>query len=237
MTPEQAKAELLSNPERFLKHYPINIAGANVLHAPRAVNSLTFFLYKRPSSEVAGDKTGHWGATRPGNIVSGHTHQISSWKITTVPAPAGTPFETIQASSIPMLVYDASAALPMDVTQLDSYWLDASSTDGIMVTGQLSGCCFCWLDRWPGLWCTHIKPTGRISGEALHEKLRTHGRFAPEHLQWLETFGRADYLGAVATVIGVRRLGSWKLFAQTSTDGHQTITAAYRLFPGPKMRL
>src|SRR5262249_19384218 len=145
-----------------------------------------------------------------------------------------------QAHVVPMVNYnsDIYGCLNLHgvVNTMPYYALDGGG-DGLMVTGELSGCCFCWLPQGGLLWCIHVQPEEGIDSIALQNSLRVNGRFAYAPGSVLSTYGRHDYPGARASVIGVRRHGNWRLFAQTTNNSFNTITGAYIIYPGPVRRL
>ena len=234
MTPLQGLNELLLHPDHFIKYYPLSVAGWTGAHAPNAVNTHPFVLYKRdplaPGSMPSG-KVGHHGAMRPNSVLPFMTHEISSWAIDDQ-ANGGVPVQGFTGHSVPMVTDNAANAL--NKAALASYQLDG--TADVMITGQLSGCCFCWLPVGTTLLCTHIRPAPGSSGVILHNSLHSGGRFANHATQPLYTFGRNDY-PSHATVIGVRLAGAWRLYAQLSTDHNRTNAQVMRLHPGPRIVL
>ena len=236
MNAQRAVHQLLHDPDYFLKHYPVITAGANVAHVANQANIMQFWLSKRdplvpgamPSANV-----GHYGATRPGRILSSRIHEISSFQIITFATP-GADTQQINAHSVPMIPYNHNA--PINLQQLAPYFLDGAS-DGVMITGQLSGCCFCWLPVGAQLWCTHIRPLNPPNfGVQLQNLLHMGGRFNGHVLAPLGTFGRNEY-PQHATVIGVRLHGNWRLYAQVSNDQNRTNALVYRFYPGARVVL
>lgn len=141
MTPTAALQRLRTDPHYFLRHCPINCAGANVPHHPNTANQFPFHIRKR-DNQMQGEKLGHVGATRPvrGPLsLLNVTVEISSFRIGHGGAAAAAPFN---AASVPMLYYDDLHNPPAhNINAMGAYLLD--NTDDIMITGQLSGCCFC----------------------------------------------------------------------------------------------
>jgi hypothetical protein len=107
----------------------------------------------------------------------------------------------------------------------------------------LSGCCFAWCETGGNLRCVHVLPHGNlptgvaITGGVLQTDLGANGRFQGMPGQVLSTFGFLDYGVRRASVIGVRTIGSWKLYAQISFDSFNTITEVWQLHPGPRRQL
>lgn len=244
MTPAEALAELRTNPETFLKYYPVKCFGSPAPTAG-AANTTHYYLDKQDAemlplkpgdTEIKYGKAGHRGATRPGRVF-GRPKNISSFNLK--PMMSATAAAT-NALVVPMVNYDSDIYgcpnLNGDVTNMPHYVLDGTG-DGLMVTGQLTGCCFSWIVSGNDLWCTHVQPKDGISSAELQVELRHGGRFAAAPTTPLHTFGRPEYPSGFASVIGVRSGGTWSLYAQVSSDGLRTIASAYRLYPGPKAAL
>lgn len=237
MKSSQAVRDLFADPAYFLKYYPVKSAGARHPNAGQA-HCVQYHLGKQD-----GDTPGHVGATRPGRVLGSlWTHEISSFRLAEQSFMAGVNPTGVQGLVVPMVNYNSDADrcpnLSGDVTKMPHYVVDNSAN--LMVTGELSGCTFVWLERGDGatLWATHVRPTGLTGGE-LHKKIKDEGRFDADTATRLSTFGRMDYPDQRerATVIGVRVHGKWKLFAQISDDGLKTITGAFQLHPGEQRRL
>lgn len=225
MDADEAFDELLSRPGRFLKHHPVNPAGAGGAHAAGMANLRQFRLYKRDANvpgPAPSGKPAHFGATRGRGLA---TREVSSFLVTTVPAAGNVTERPFHALSVPLRRYN-----DVDVAALDHYVVDGQG-DGVMVTGQLSGCTFAWLPIGTSLLCIHVQPVG-IGALGLHNRLNTNGRFAAHPRKPLHTYGRNDY-PQYANVVGVRKRGRWRLYAQHSSDQFRTITAARRIHPGP----
>lgn len=160
MTDAQALHKLRTAPGYFLKHYPINPAGATLGILPNQANPAQFKIYK-PNNP--GGKLGHLGATRPGTVLPFLIHDISSFTI--APAANVPPFyggAQFTALVVPMAYWDQ---IPLnlgapDVGALDGYLLDGGAD--VMITGQLSNCCFRFVVNGAGLACTHRNPRGPL---------------------------------------------------------------------------
>jgi hypothetical protein len=231
-----AVTALTNRPASFLRHYPVKCAGGL---APNQ-NVATTIAYRmiKPTAMGAHTKEGHRGATRPGVFGIG-TRDISSFKLEPGGAQAGA--GTIaQAHVVPMVNYSGNAYGCFDLQggtgAMPHYVLDGTG-DGLMVTGGLSNCCFAWLQQGAELWCIHVQPGGDLNPIQLQNRLVTNGRFAAAPGQSLATFGRSDYPGGTASVIGVREGGVWNLYAQKSNDSFSTLSEAYRIHPGLAVRL
>src|SRR5262245_2516008 len=220
-----ARARLLAHPEEFLRYYPVQCAGASAPNQ-NAVNLRQYHINKHPD--------GHRGATRPGFL--GIRLNIASFMLQNFPTVNGASIN--QAHVVPMVNYNSNLYncpnLNGNINAMPYYQLDGAG-NGLMVTGELSGCCFCWLLQGGGLWCIHVQPKDGIDAVALQDALRAQGQFALAPGRALGTYGRRDYpnLATRASVIGVRRAGNWNLFAQTSNDSFRTVSGAYRIYPAP----
>lgn len=228
-----ARRKLLTTPSDFLKYYPVKCAGTDA-PIPNAANLCQYHINKLGANNalLPGEVLGHYGAIRIGFF--GHQHQISSFKLE--PQAVGVGAAVInEAHVVPMVNYNSDLYgcpnLHGVINGMPHYVLDGTG-DGLMVTGELSGCCFCWIQHGNDLWCIHVQPAEGINGADLHTALAHTGRFAAAPDVALSTFGRNDYPGARASVIGVRKNGRWKLYAQTSTDSFHTLTGAFKIHPG-----
>jgi len=124
--------------------------------------------------------------------------------------------------------------LHANIGAMDHYVVDGGAN--YMTTGLLTGCCFVMLPVAGGFWCVHIRPEG-IDAVTLQNDIEDHGHFAGAPGQAVSAFGRKDYGGAYAIVIGVNAPAGWKFYAQTSLDTFKTVAAAWRIQPGPPVRL
>ena len=232
-----ALAKLRNHPADFLKHYPVKCAGSTAPNQ-NAVNFRQYNLnkYGGDMPTPTGQVTGHRGATRPG--LFGHQRQIATFKLE--PGPTVNGANIPQAHVVPMVNHNSAIYgclnLNGNITAMPYYCLDATG-DGIMVTGELSNCVFCWAVQGADLWCIHVQPVGGITPVALQLALSTNGRFAAAPHAPLATFGRGQYPTGRASVIGVRSGGTWSLYAQTSQDSFSTLGGGYRIYPGATVRL
>lgn len=237
MNTAEARNALINNPSNFLKYYPLKCAGTNA-PLPNAVNTHPYYIHKLHGDDGAS----HLGATRPGPF--GHRRQISTFKLNTMQMHPGTLIP--QAHVVPMVNYNSNIYgapnLAGNLAGMPHYVLDGSG-DGLMVTGELSNCCFCWITQGANLWCIHVQPVGPkpdgtpMDAVVLQNTLALHGHFAAAPATSLSTFGRNDYPGR-ASVVGVRQGGAWHLYAQTVADHtFSSVHAAYQIHPGAVRRL
>ncbi|KAB7648427.1 hypothetical protein [Polymorphobacter fuscus] len=225
---------LLGRPAHFLKYYPVKCAGSSA-PVQNAANTKAYRIVKRDGA--LGQKAGHRGATRPG--IFGTTLNISSFKLE--PGGAAVGAGTVaQAHVVPMVNHNSTIYGCFDLqgvtNAMPNYVLDAGG-DGLMVTGELSNCCFAWVQQGNDLWCTHVQPVGGITPGNLQTELSTTGSFAGLPGTALSTFGRNQYPGGRASIIGVREGGVWNLYAQKTDTSFDTLTESWRIHPGPAVRL
>jgi len=232
MHPQKALQSLRENPRYFLKYYPLSVAGATEHHAPNARNPFNFVWYKRTSA-VAGGKESHEGATRPVRFLPKATVNISSFRIGRIQLDANTENHHFQALSVPMVYYDTITTPPGGINTMDAYLLDNGGAEDVMITGQLSNCCFCITPYAGGLACVHVNQRGHPSAAlGLQNTLSHNGQFA-NFPGALTLFGRHNY-PMQATVIGVRGAAGWEIFAQFSSDSHKTLSlGSVQIYPGP----
>jgi hypothetical protein len=250
VTPAEAAGEMLTDTDYFFKYYPVKMFGGAAPWVPNAENIKGYHVCRAAgAADAQGNvsKVGHFGATRPGKIFSCRTHNISSFQM----RPNGQHLVTAQQSAIlntcgvPMVNYNSDAYgglnLHGNIAALDYYVAGAGGN--YLTTGQLSGCCFAWCETAGDLRCVHILPHGNlptwaaITGGVLQTNLQNTGGFQGMPGQALSTFGFLDYGVRRASVIGVRTVGSWKLYAQISSDSFNTITEVWQIHPAPRRQL
>lgn len=225
LTPADAHARLLSNPEDFLKRFPIKMfgTGANtpsgeshyaiVNRDPRPLE-----VSKRPSS-VFGKVILHDTESfdiKPASLLgpNDHGHQF-------------------QAHSIHM---DEGAAA------MNPYRLDANGPS-IMVTGELSGCSIVMRPvQGGGVDIAHVKPrptqagqnggpsTPAQTGQELYDELK--GTHSDAKIYGASgTSGQYDSADRRVSLIGVRTHGQWSLFAQKVNSTDRRIRSVHQIFP------
>ena len=250
MTPAEAAANMLADTDYFFKYYPVKMFGGAAPWVPNAENIKGYHVCRAagaadPQGNVG--KVGHFGATRPGKIFGCRTHNISSFQM----RPNGQENYASQHSpmvntcGVPMVNYNSDAYgglnLHGNIAAMDYYVAGAGGN--YLTTGGLSGCCFAWCETGGNLRCVHILPHGNlptgaaITGDVLQTDLGATGRFQGMPGQVLSTFGFLDYGVRRASVIGVRTIGSWKLYAQISIDGFNRITEVWQIHPGPRRQI
>jgi len=243
MTPDEALQEMRTNPDYFFKHYPVRMEGATGSWMADAQNLRPYKLGRLMAGQtrnaVTATRNGHFGARRPGRILgSWRMHEISSFRMEPARDVQRVPTErsqTFTAEAVPMIDFNGPAGgnnLYGNVTNMNFY--EAGRGSDFMVTGQLSGCCFAWCNQGGVLRCAHIQPfpLTAITGVALQTLIETTGRFRRMPHATLTTFGKRETQRNTASVIGVRARGQLHLYAQTSSNGFNTINGAWRLYPG-----
>lgn len=229
-----AAGKMLTEPDKFFKYYPVQMAGGAGPWINNSANLKIFRLAKKNAGTLGTahgqqSKEGHYGASRPGFL---HTKDISSFKMDqSVQAGCSGALNT---HGVPMVNYNSNIYgaqnLGGNITNMPHFTCGGGAN--YMTTGLLTGCCFAWLQQGADLWCIHVQPKDNITGVQLHNAINTNGRFNGAATSPLSTFGHNDYIGSYAVVIGVKSAGVWKLYAQTSSDQFRTITRAKRLHPG-----
>jgi hypothetical protein len=111
-----------------------------------------------------------------------------------------------------------------------------------LITGVLSGCSIALLEEGGSLTLAHISP-GDVhgQGEQLQDTLVSTGRFEGKPgLPFTAVYGKNDYAGSVAHLLGVRRKKVWEIYAQEvrGTFGGMHVAAVKRIGlvargPGP----
>jgi hypothetical protein len=185
INPLQAWTQLTTHPKTFLSHYPVRSFGANV---PSGVEWCTIGVIgaSRRPGEVLG--TARWHAT---DLLRLDVEQNGI-----VPP---NPNHRFQAHYVRM---NQSNVDPIHLHRID--W----SGPDLMVTGQLSGCSFCIRDAGGGdIEVAHLQPNGETAVQ-LHGRMLGRGFSA--------VYGANQYDGAtrVTSIVGVRRQGRWKIYAQ-----------------------
>lgn len=119
----------------------------------------------------------------------------------------------------------------IDVTGLVALNVLNQGGPDIMVTGLLNGCTFCMQNTDNGVAMTHIRPVGGTDAVKLQTEVATRGRFAGSGMS-MQTFGMAtEYSGREdATIIGIRKAGSWRVYAQIHERMAQEISRVVKIF-------
>lgn len=104
----------------------------------------------------------------------------------------------------------------------------------LMITTKLTGCSFLVRTTPAGeIQCAHVQPAQNQSGQELRQVLsenhagayeRLYGRFAKSNEK-----GYVD--GEASTVIGVRRNGAWKIYAQRLVHQQNMMKVVQRIYP------
>jgi len=208
--PITAYNELLAHPKTFLSKYPIRIAGSDV---PSSV--VQYYIYNWDFGR----------SKRPDSVLRTlYMHDTEAFRIDAC-TPTGHPF---RAHSIEMVQSNIT-------TGISFYTLPNTGGPDIMVTGVLSGCTFL-VDAGPApgsIMCAHLQPNGE-TGAMLNARLlglhaAVYGRNNYGHLHDPANPGSFD---RSVTIVGVRRNGQWKVYAQ-KLDGFASwsVRSAHRIYP------
>lgn len=202
---------LLASPVQFLKRFPVRIYGDT--GASRPVNYT--MLNRNPGN-----------SKRPGFLLG--TLNMHDTEVLEIRAPgamaavAGAGGSVFNAHSIHM---DAGSA------NMNFYPLDGTGP-AVMVTGQLSGCSFVMQPAGAGqVNVAHVQPQGQ-TGAALQGTL-ANGLANAQVYGAAGTTGNYDSADRVASVIGVRIGGQWRIYAQKQDagSGDYRIKSVYQIYP------
>ncbi len=212
--PALALQNLLEHPRRFLERHPLRIAGTQ---DPSGV--LDYFMDAwAPNPHPNGP------LQRPGTVLGTWRNQNAvGFQIN--PGRVHANGARFRAHSVQMVDVD-------DVNQLVHNPYVIHGGPNIMVTGRLTGCTFTVDDLGNGdIACAHLRPAGDAS-VALHD--------AALQLGVSRAYGRRDYEHEVpgggydrsVTIVGVRRNGQWKIYAQQA-DMMRTysVVSVHRIWP------
>jgi hypothetical protein len=211
INPAAAVGILLASPVQFLKRFPVRIFGD--MGASRPVTYT--MLNRNPGA-----------SKRPGFVLG--TMNMHDTEVLEIRSPAamaaaaGAGGSVFNAHSIHM---DAGSA------GMNFYLLDGTGP-AIMVTGQLSGCSFVMLPAGAGhVNVAHVQPQGQ-TGAALQGTL-ANGLPNAQIYGAAGTTGNYDSSDRVASVIGVRIAGQWRIYAQKQDagSGDYRIRSVYQIYP------
>ena len=218
----------MSNPEDFLKKFPIKMFGTGA-NTPSGENG--FAIVNRDQRPQEAPKLLSLA------FVKRLLNNTESFDIK--PTPYLGPNEVghqFQAHSIRM---DVGAAA------MNSYRLDTTGPS-IMVTGELSGCSIVMRPvEGGGLDIAHIKPrppqmgqnggpsTPAQTGQELYDELT---EAHPDAIVYgaSNAQGQYDSSNRRVSIIGVRKDGQWSLFAQKVDAENRDLKSVYRIFPSEK---
>ncbi len=162
--------------------------------------------------------------------------------------PAGA--HSFQAQNVPMQKEEKDGVTMVCIPAMGGLRLPGAGGPNIMVTGLLTACSFAYLPLPNGeLKVAHIMPSTRVSGDAADSKIATSGmslannlaasgNFAGQSGQGMKVFGSNLYQhqregGAFSacSIIGVRRMNGWALYAQIHTQQARNVVTAVQFYP------
>jgi hypothetical protein len=218
-----ALGELRSDPESFLRHYLVMIAGAagNVSGGPQR------FVMEDSGDRSAGFQTGL--AKRLGRL-----KQRPKLRIRLV---GGT--EVVRSPQIGFEAWYVGMHALDDARAARHVWLSGMGGPDIALTPQMSGCSFgvgaanTSGDRF----VSHIRPPAGVPTESTYRAMRQHGvreGARPETYGFFERGtggGEQSYGNAAnaASIVGVRSGGRWRFFAQIYNKADRTLFRVERL--------
>lgn len=208
LDPQQMLPKLRTDPKEFLRNYPT------------AINERP-----GPSAEIAA-YLHHLGNTaqspplRPGKVLG--TRRMHATAGFHIHCSAGVPAST---HALTRAVFRAHY-VEMRLSTAPVAWYPLVAGPDLLLTCKLSGCSFMVRDNVGVIECTHIKPSG-VAGSALQQHLQTTYPGAT-------VFGaHTDYDSAkhTCTIIGVRRGGQWKIYAQKQVAQLVQSLGVKRVYP------
>lgn len=153
---------------------------------------------------------------RPGSILkTNNMHDTEGFAFKTTGEPRETTVQTrvqFQAYYVPMLASN-------QVTQ----WTQIGNAADVMLTCKLTGCSFVCRVNNGVLEAAHLQPQGE-SGLQLNTRLQGNGQHAWGRLKY-------DFDSRTVSIIGVRRGGQWKIYAQKLEKGTWNILSVHRVYP------
>jgi hypothetical protein len=215
-TMEEALDELRGDPQSFLRHYVVTIAISGGTSGNGQQHPATFLIGPSGNPASPGFQTGLSG-------LAGRSKDRGQLRITTVtPGFAAAPGQsTFEAWYIPMS--------EMNDAPTRRVLLPSSGGPDIALTSQMSGCTFAIGS--PGYdgsrYVSHIRPPKGEPDAKTYDDMRQKASFGD-----METFfDRESRVGSrtyanrdnFATVIGVRRNGNWRFYAQTYNRGDRRL--------------
>jgi hypothetical protein len=212
---DDALAEMRSNPEDFLRHYQVQIAGGTPAIVPQRHSD--FVIAQAPDETYSGFQTGLSG--KLGQTKERPRLRISMANPNQV---AGQGEAIFQAYYIGMSEM-GGGALAHQVL------LPGTGGPDIAVTSQLSGCSFgvgsanSAGDRF----VSHIQPPAGQPTAATYQTMRTEATFNAMDAIFERPSrpGNDDYGNAAnrATIIGIRENGNWRFYAQIYNMGDRNL--------------
>jgi hypothetical protein len=207
LTGIQALQLLAADPRPFLERYVVTAVGAN--------NPSGLETFKIANSTGMGANTPYRPGSRLGSLNKHATEKFRIWPAAGL-AAAGDEFQAYNIQMVPsnnpVVMYNVPANAP-----------------NLLITGGLSGCSFLVDDLGNGqIACAHMQPssgagTGNENGPALAARLSG---------QYGVVYGRNRYHAQnQVCVVGVRRGGQWKIYAQKLDYLGLTIQSVDRIFP------
>lgn len=205
--PTVALQQLLGHPRKFLEKY--YVAVDEVIGQPGGIQQVYFYT------------TGGLDSFRPGAILGTRRfHVSSSYHFSPNAPPIGRTANSYCATAacyIPMLQATAAS------TYNNLVWTPVSAHVDLLITVQLSGCSFLWRSNNGVFECAHYQPPGGMTGGTLQDNLAV----GAPHI-----YGRNNYGdGHVSNVIGVRRNGQWRIYAQKNQVMTKRILNVSRIEP------
>jgi hypothetical protein len=153
---------------------------------------------------------------RPGSILkTSNMHDTEGFAIKTT----GVPRETSPQTRAQFQAY----YVPMHPSNQNTQWTQIGNAADIMLTCKLTGCSFVCRMNNNVFEAAHLQPQGE-SGLQLNTRLQGGGNQAWGRLKY-------DFDSRTVSIIGVRRGGQWKVYAQKLEKNTWNILSVHRVYP------
>jgi len=205
--PTVAMQQLALGPRAFLRRYPLNITDDDTIGASGETNRA--FV------------TNWQGGDRPGKVLGTlRMHKTESFCITmtNIGTPNGHQISVYRVRTVESNTPADWCALP-----------GAGGPD-IMTTCMLTGCSFIVRQGAASIECGHLLPTNLATNTAIETGVALNTRLLGQN--YLAVYGRLQYSkdDRRAAIVGVRRNGNWKIYAQ-KRDFSNNIISVHRIYP------
>ncbi len=203
-TAQTAYADLIGDPVRFLKTYTLRLAGMN--NKPSGVQQMAFGACSLQDANIIlkGGANGQFFRMGPEAAINNGYLR---------------PVHVVK--------------MDISVNDMTTYTLDGSGP-AVMMTGELTGCCFLIWDKGNSIKVSHVKPTGLSPAEARKFLQEEHPGAKVVYGHELDETERGMYGDdRTVSVFGVRDDdGAWRILAQKrDSSNQQKFCSLYEIFP------
>ena len=220
ITDLQAYTELTAHPKTFLKRYPLWIFG----QATAATSQARAFQLTDAADYLSGP------VHRPDSFFKTHKMHATQAFVISPQGNGGLGGVALQASWLAMSEWVGAPS----INDISILTLNHQGPN-VMITANLTGCAVAMSDLGNGrIAIAHVRPNaempnppvGALDGVGLHTVLSKSG--------WTAVYGRNDYSPTrQVVIIGVRRAGHWKLYAQKQSlpgQGAGDVLSVHRIY-------